>query len=883
MRNVALALIFGATPALEAASFADCETQFATMPGDRAAAACFYEVAHRHRALEEGARRLDALLGRHPDSAWLLHHRARIEWWRSKERAMDYFDRAAREFERLGNAEGEFLSRSGLRDLLVQAGRLDEAGAELERATRLAQQARDPALRAQGLILRGRHLWETGVDLGGAARSLKAAEDFLPADGSEALRMDALVLQGNVLFDLGRYREAVQTYRRLEPIARAAGDELNLAAAEHNIAIAVLLELEERPRKGGRAQVIELARRALRTAEAAGHYEAEAASHRMIGELLGATEDARPEARLELQLCLDVARRRDRRQQEANCLWALGRHFARDDATRARRLLDDALSLAVELGNPTYVAIASRERMYLSWATASDEALEDSLAALDAIERFRDRQPGQGSRAALFTRWVRDYLFASGQLLHRYHESGSEQDLRDAFTLTERMRARVLLEALAAAHAHPPLPGSHSSLAPDDAEFAGLADVQKALAPDEALLSFQLGLWEDLYGRFAGGSWLLVITREQARLHRLPDPTRLHAGVAIVAGLVQGGDALDSEPGLRLYEDLLAEALASLPDGIRQLTIVPDGALNRLPFGALRSSIGAEPLAVRYEISLAPSATLWRHWRTARQPRPEGLGLVLADPSLPALPARRDVAIERGWPALAAEELASLPHARSEARAVRKHLGARTVVLIGEQASETFVKETDLARFGVLHFAAHAIVDEADPQHSALLLSPGGQDDGLLRVSDIVDLDLNGRVVVLSACRTGDGAVVRGEGILSLARAFLQSGARTVVASLWPLSDREASVLFDDFYRRLAAGDGVARAMHKAQSAAWGRGMTSAAWASLVVIGDGASAPLPSPQPEPSRLPLVLAVGVGAAAATGMVLAARRAYARRQE
>jgi CHAT domain-containing protein len=182
----------------------------------------------------------------------------------------------------------------------------------------------------------------------------------------------------------------------------------------------------------------------------------------------------------------------------------------------------------------------------------------------------------------------------------------------------------------------------------------------------------------------------------------------------------------------------------------------------------------------------------------------------------------------------------------------------------------------------VLHFAAHAVEDEVDPQHSAILLAPGGTEDGLLRVSDVVGLHLDGRVVVLSACRTGDGALVRGEGILSLARAFLQAGARAIVASLRPLDDQAASVLFDAFYRQLGAGGTVGNAMHSAQEGAWRRGMPSAAWASLVVIGDGAYAPLPRGQRQPTRLAYGLAIGFGIIAAAALILAGRRVARRSQ-
>ena len=111
------------------------------------------------------------------------------------------------------------------------------------------------------------------------------------------------------------------------------------------------------------------------------------------------------------------------------------------------------------------------------------------------------------------------------------------------------------------------------------------------------------------------------------------------------------------------------------------------------------------------------------------------------------------------------------------------------------------------ADFGLLHFAAHAVADEERPERSAVLLAPGGAaEDGLLQSREIVDLPLDGRVVVLSACRSAGGSVLRGEGVLSLARAFFQAGSPAVVGSLWPLRDDETATLFESFYRHLARG-----------------------------------------------------------------------------
>ena len=146
----------------------------------------------------------------------------------------------------------------------------------------------------------------------------------------------------------------------------------------------------------------------------------------------------------------------------------------------------------------------------------------------------------------------------------------------------------------------------------------------------------------------------------------------------------------------------------------------------------------------------------------------------------------------------------------------------------------------------MLHFATHAVTDETNPDRSGVLLAPGAANqDGLLQIREIVDLDLDGRVVVLSACSSNTGALLRGEGVMSLARAFFQAGAHTVVASLWRLRDDEAADLFDRFYRHLGKGLSVAAALRSAQRDMIANGAPAAAWAGLVVLGDGDLVPLP--------------------------------------
>jgi CHAT domain-containing protein len=845
--------------------------------------ACLWIQARQGQA-DAVARRLEGHLD-DPRARFLL---ARIESDRGRDAAERLYGEAAREFASRGDAPGEALARLGLAAFHVRRGRFADAGNAIAEADALTRRSGDRVLAARVRNQRGWLAHQKG-EFAEAWRLFKEVEAEMIPGGPLDLQALCLSGLGAVAHDTHQLPASMAYTARQAEVSHRLGDSFDEARARGNLVITALRlanadQMED-------AEIEPLAREALAAATAAGNRGSEARAHIYLGDLTSGLE-----AREHYRRAVELGRQVESLTSTVLGLRGLALSLVESeprDAPRAFRLVDEAEALARP--SPPYFAVARAERARLRMITGPrDRAVADALSALEAVEAIRDRQADGLARARVFSASTFLYYRLAGFLLSAPERSPADLEL--AFAVGERMRARVLLDELDAA-------GATAVLAAAGEAHSGRAEVLKALAAvqrrlldpaleraererglrelerlereesalrteigstlraprlyslqelrgllaeDEALLSFVVASRRNPDHRpTRDGSWVWVITREGVRIHPIPDREALRPLVSLFLGLIERRDEARSSP--RLYRELLAQAVSGLPPRVGRLIVVADGPLHRLPLGALRATADAEPLASRYVISQAPSAALWARWRAA----PAVLApaaLVLADPP---------------------QHLGPLPHARREARAIGRRLGARASVHAGAAAAEPILKDGGLSRFDVLHFAAHAVVDEEHPERSAVLLAPGGAvEDGLLQAREIVGLDLRGDLVFLSACRSGGGALVDGEGPLSLARAFFQAGARTVVGSLWPLRDDEAVDVVDAFYRHLSGGGSAAEALASAQRERIRAGAPAAAWAGLVALGDGdvrlASAG-PVTEAGPGAIVLRIAMGLAIA------------------
>lgn len=247
-----------------------------------------------------------------------------------------------------------------------------------------------------------------------------------------------------------------------------------------------------------------------------------------------------------------------------------------------------------------------------------------------------------------------------------------------------------------------------------------------------------------------------------------------------------------------LYQILIAPAGIDLAH-TRHLILVPDGVLWELPFQALVNP-GGRYLLDDCSVSYAPSLTALKTMIEVKRQRRDstaGTGLLaMGDPALERGLESRVKALYRD------ETFDDIPLARTEVRNLGRIYGEQSRIYVGPEARESrFKAEASSAR--VLHLATHAVLNNASPLYSYLLLvgEATGLEDGLLEGRELLSMNLSAELVVLSACETARGHVSAGEGVIGLSWALLVSGVPTLVVSQWRVASDSTSIFMTAFHQ----------------------------------------------------------------------------------
>ncbi|MGO9232163.1 MAG: CHAT domain-containing protein [Bryobacteraceae bacterium] len=352
---------------------------------------------------------------------------------------------------------------------------------------------------------------------------------------------------------------------------------------------------------------------------------------------------------------------------------------------------------------------------------------------------------------------------------------------------------------------------------------------QQVLDPDTLLLEYSLG---------EKRSWLWVVGTDQLHAFELPPRSALEAQAARVYECLTTRRDADLDSAIGKLSDMVLAPAASLL-GNQRLAIVADGALQRIPFAILRPSDGIR------EVVMLPSASAIAALRAqlaGREPAPKLLAVFAdpvfdsSDPRAHGAPAATALPQEANGSRLLDQLAATqsgttggrlriprLPFTSQEADEIlRVANNSFDLKETGFAASRSEALSGLLGHYRYLHFATHGYLDTERPELSALVLSQfdanGRAVDGFLRVNDIYDSRLSADLVVLSACQTGLGKEVRGEGLMGLTRAFMYAGVPRVIVSLWSVNDRATADLMAGLYRgMLRDGKRPSEALRDAQ------------------------------------------------------------------
>jgi CHAT domain-containing protein len=370
-----------------------------------------------------------------------------------------------------------------------------------------------------------------------------------------------------------------------------------------------------------------------------------------------------------------------------------------------------------------------------------------------------------------------------------------------------------------------------------DTGIAGLPELRRKglVSPKKSILSYFIG---------NSHAYAFKLSHKGIELFELPSPGEMtHRVVAFRKGIVapwlaeiecgagrtnpycrrldslrQAGNLAYAEQGHMLYKLLIGDLSKQGNPLGHELVIIPDGVLGYLPFQALLVEKPISPDQFRnhryllrdHRISYGYSATLLsKMYEASHDKKPEGELLAMAPYAQSGSEGIRGT-IE------GTSSMEALPYSLSEIIALNQIWGGEVLT---DKAATKKALMAQISDFRMIHLSTHAFANDRHPHLSGIALYPQDQEEAhsIIRLSEIYAMRIPAEMVVLSACESGLGVLQKGEGIISLARAFTYAGAGSIVTSLWSVQDRATSTIMASFYRHLHEGKPKDEALHLAQ------------------------------------------------------------------
>ncbi len=779
--------------------------------------------------------------------------------------ALNALDEALAIARRIGKRQLQANILSNLGVVQMSAGQYEQARSYFQQALDLARQEGRKSLQAVAV----NNLGQVATALGQQERALQHYQEALALNRAIGNRQEIAINLNNIAmvhYQARRYDEAIQWHQQVLELRRSLGNPLEIAQSLTNLGASYLF-------KGDPATAERLfeERRQIQVQKSGVHLR-----HPGLVEVY--LQTGRYQQALSLLKQYQPASQAgdpdlaEYAMQTGRALMGLGDYGAATrELLKAYGLLEGLRSATGERG--TFMTAGGAGGRFRSYRALASSVAEQALRGEPVVGEARPYGASNSAAAFYFTEAVK-----ARSLIERVAESGRSLAAGGALPDAVRQEEQRLRQQLAALHS-----GREQALRGGAAQYTQflqqrreldqqldrlvarlqrdyplyaaityprpVAAEQLPLADDELLLAYALG---------EEASYLFMVRKGGVqRVLRLP------VKQAVLEEKIKGflepltnrhPQDFSVQRAGELYQLLLADALASARPTDR-LIIVPDGILGTLPFEILASRTGASVsdssyLGERFAIAYYQSASLLSLKRTLPAGQPSRTLFALGNPDFGSSGGG-----EQGFRGLAITPkqhgqqilFPPLPETETEVRRIAALWGTTPQppdVLLRQQASEAMLKRSPLGDYRYLHFATHASLPGLirEVNEPFILLSQQDKqagNDGFLTLSEVLDLRLSARLVMLSACVTGVGKEVEGEGVVNFARAFQSAGAGSVVVSLWEVASEPAVEYMSYFYGYLKQGLPHALALKLAREQMRSKYPNPFYWGVFVLHGEG--------------------------------------------
>ncbi len=766
--------------------------------------------------------------------------------------AIDSYQQSLKIARELGDRQQQGIALSGLGRAYTDLGNYKEAIESYQQSLSIARSLKDGL--EERIALDG--LGNTYQALGDYVKAIEYHQQALAIKGNLPNRAEdtqTLGSLGNAYEALGDYPKAIEYYEQTLARARTNGDRKT-----EGIILQALGTVQAN--LGENAQAIRYYQQSLTTAQAIGDRHNEGGTLGSLGFIYYAQGNY-TQALEYSQRSLEIARSIGTRRTESTVLGNIGLIYEElDDLSRAIDYHQQSVEIARLIGDRKgeWGALAQFGNALFKSGDIkeAEKTLREAMRVLEVL------RPGLKDmhKVSIFDTQVLTYSLLQQVLV-------AQDKPEAALEIAERGRARAFVELLAQ-RLSPGIAESTSPIAPPNIEqIQKIAKeknstlVQYSIIPEKFLLQGKIrGVPSELFIWVIQPTGKVAFRRVDLKPLRQQQNTSLSGMVAAIrcfnnsacqqavatrgefpqfnlaapTEVINPNENTAPQPQLQfqnLYlkqlHQLLIEPIADLlpTNPNAHIIFVPQDQLFLVPFAALQDKDG-KYLLEKHTILTSPSIQVLELTRQQRQQIGSGESfLVVGNPTMPS------VSFRMGQPP---RQLSSLPDAEREALAIASFLN--TTALIGNQATKaTIVQQMPKAR--IIHLATHGLMDNEQGLKSALVLAPSDQDNGLLTAEEILNLQLNAELVVLSACNTGRGQVT-GDGVIGLSRSLISAGVPSVIVSLWAVPDSPSATLMTEFYRQLQQNPDKAQALRQAMLTMIKQHPNPKDWAAFTLIGE---------------------------------------------